>query len=292
MTQAMNKNTLCVYDGPSLIDGSRVIVLLTGIDKPSINTKTGDMIQSYIIRADVAPDIAAKEGLDEAICGSCKLRPMLVKLSGKTGDVPCYVDKVRGPAGAYKSWAIGRVEYVTPAQASELISKLRQCLCGAPCKRKNGEYKCGLDHEHINSHSRKTCPNPGGSLGTRDGAYGDPAAVPLEVWQDIHITGRKRTSYTHRWETSPLLNSVAMASIDSQTFPDIDDAIKRAKLMGFRWYRVLRNGESKRDDEIMCPEANPDTDVQCANCGLCNGVGTAKTGRTQKLIGVAIPAIT
>ena len=100
MTQAMNKNTLCVYDGPSLIDGSRVIVLLTGIDKPSINTKTGDMIQSYIIRADVAPDIAAKEGLDEAICGSCQLRPMLVKLSGKTGDVPCYVDKVRGPAGA------------------------------------------------------------------------------------------------------------------------------------------------------------------------------------------------
>ena len=100
----LNKNTVCIYHHDN------VIVLATGLERPSINSKTGDMIQTYIMRADIAPDEAAKIGLDETVCGSCALRPLLVKLYGKTGDVPCYVDKVRGPAGAWHSWNNGRVD--------------------------------------------------------------------------------------------------------------------------------------------------------------------------------------
>lgn len=44
-----------VYDGPSSIDGSPIAVILTGFASKSTNTKTGGMIQSYIIRTDIAP---------------------------------------------------------------------------------------------------------------------------------------------------------------------------------------------------------------------------------------------
>ena len=79
-----------------------------------------------------------------------------------------------------------------------------------------------------------------------------------------------------------------MASIDSQTFPDVDKAIDEAKAMGFRWYRMLKAGESLRPDEIMCPEAPEDSTVQCATCGLCDGMKF----ENRKQVGIAIPAIT
>ena len=60
-TLPLNKNTVCIYHQDN------VIVLATGKDQPSINSKTGDMIQTYIMRADIAPDEAAKLGLDETV---------------------------------------------------------------------------------------------------------------------------------------------------------------------------------------------------------------------------------
>ena len=59
MTGTINKNTVCIYDGPSLGDGGHIVVLLSGLTTPSNNTKTGDMVQTYILRADMAPDVAA-----------------------------------------------------------------------------------------------------------------------------------------------------------------------------------------------------------------------------------------
>ena len=281
----LNKNTVCIYHH------NNVIVLATGLERPSINSKTGDMIQTYIMRADIAPDEAAKMGLDETVCGNCALRPLLVKLYGKTGDVPCYVDKVRGPAGAWHSWNSGRVEYMTASELSDIIADKKTCpgLCLDTCK---------LDHNHLykaaypkNGHARKTCEKLNHCttpLGIRDGAYGDPAAVPIELWQQLHANGAKRTSYTHQWQTKPELKTMAMASIDSQTFPDVDKAINEAKAMGFRWYRMLKAGETLRPDEIMCPEAPKDSTVQCAPCGLCDGMKF----ENRKQVGIAIPAIT
>jgi len=281
----LNKNTVCIYHQDN------VIVLATGKEKPSINSKTGDMIQTYIMRADIAPDEAAKIGLDETVCGSCALRPLLVKLYGKTGDVPCYVDKVRGPAGAWHSWNNGRVEYMTPAELSDIIAEKMTCpgLCLDTCK---------LDHSHLyknaypkSGHARKTCEKLNHCttpLGIRDGAYGDPGVVPIELWQQLHNNGAKRTSYTHQWQTKPELKTMAMASIDSQTFPDVDKAIEDAKAMGFRWYRMLKAGETMRPDEMLCPEARKELNVQCANCGLCDGMKF----ENRKQLGIVIPAIT
>jgi hypothetical protein len=330
----MNTNTVCIYDGPSLGDGVRILVLLSGLATPSINSKTGDMIQTYIVRADMAPDIAAKTGEDSSICGGCNFRPVAVKLAAAVGEnwVACYVDKIRGPAGAWKSWAAGRVEYVTPAVASARIDKLQRCP--GPCRT-----DCKLDHVHAihaqlvkgcdcyscrfteptmsaesqaataeycrqewdatiypkSGHARSACAKTGhacGKLGTRDGAYGDPAKIPMAVWLALHVAGTKRTSYTHAWESSPELASISMASIDNQTWPDVDAALAKAWAMGFRTYRVLANGEAPRDNEIMCPEAGEFSTIQCATCGACNGKPDTKTGRPNNMKSVAIPAIT
>jgi len=303
MTGTINKNTVCIYDGPSLGDGAHIVVLLSGLTTPSINTKTGDMIQTYILRADMAPDVAANTGEDSSICGGCNFRPVAVKLAASIGEnwIACYVDKIRGPAGAWKSWNAGRVENVTPAEASKRIAKLQRC--NGPC-----DIDCKLDHVHAaidgefgyavypkSGHARSACKNTGhasGQLGTRDGAYGDPANVPIDVWLSLHVTGAKRTSYTHDWENSPQLAPIAMASIDNQTWPDVDAALNKAWAMGFRTYRVLANGEAPRENEFLCPESPDDSNVQCATCGACNGKPDRATGRPNNMKSVAIPAIT
>jgi hypothetical protein len=295
----VNTNTLCVFDGPSLLDGVRTVVLVSGYDTPSINTKTGDMLQSYILRADMAPSEAAAIGADETICGQCAMRPLIVKAARLRGgtNIPCYVDKVRGPDGVWKSWAAGNVEYVTPSEAAARYAKLRRCP--GPCDK-----GCKLVHTHMawldpitpwqkSGHGRKRCASIDHAttpLGFRDGAYGDPATIDAAIWRALHLSGRKRTSYTHQWETSPELADMAMASIDSQTWPDVDAAIAKAKALGFRWYRILRQGETPRKDERMCPEASTDGAISCADCGVCDG-SADRNGKARRLLGITIPAI-
>ena len=302
MAGTINKNTVCIYDGPSLGDGAHIVVLLSGLATPSINTKTGDMIQTYIVLADMAPDVAAQTGEDVSICGACNFRPVAVKLAKSIGEnwIECYVDKIRGPAGAWKSWDAGRVETVTPAEASRRIAKLQRCngACRSDCKLEHvhaaidGEF--GFATYPKSGHARSACKNTGhasGKLGTRDGAYGDPATVPIDVWLALHVTGAKRTSYTHNWENSPELAPIAMASIDSQTWPDVDAALSTAWALGFRTYRVLGAGEQPRANEFLCPESPDDSNVQCATCGACNGKPSTPTGRPNNMLSVAIPAI-
>jgi hypothetical protein len=293
----VNTNTLCVYDGPSLLDGVRTIVLVSGYDTPSINTKTGDMIQTYILRADMSPSDAAAIGADETVCGQCAMRPVIVKAMAQlrgNAAVPCYVSKWRGPDGVWRSWDAGNVQFVAPKDAAARYAKLRRCP--GPC-----DNKCKLDHSHLYAaaypksgiHSRKRCAAIGHAttlVGLRDGAYGDPASVDAAIWRTLHLEGRKRTSYTHQWETSPELADVAMASIDGQTWPDVHTAIERAKALKFRWYRILRKGEKPRKDERMCPEATSNGVISCADCGICDGNAHA-IAKGKQLLGITIPAI-
>lgn len=81
------------WEGPSPIDGAPIVVIVTGIDKPSGNSKTGAVAQTYIIRADVAPGVARTDGRDVSICGDCPQRWFL--------GGGCYVD----PRGMSSVWA-------------------------------------------------------------------------------------------------------------------------------------------------------------------------------------------
>jgi hypothetical protein len=93
------------YDGPSLIDGAPIVVIVTGLSGSS-NRKTGSMIQTFILRQDVHPMEALKSGQDESICGQCEHRPALVRAGN--GKAPCYVDVSRAPAAVWRAYKRGR----------------------------------------------------------------------------------------------------------------------------------------------------------------------------------------
>jgi len=93
------------YEGPSIIDGKPIVVIVNKITAASKNGKTGDIVQSFIIRSDIDPMAALKSGDDESICGQCEHRPVLARESGKA---PCYVNVGRSVLSVYNAYKRGR----------------------------------------------------------------------------------------------------------------------------------------------------------------------------------------
>jgi len=108
----------------------------------------------------------------------------------------------------------------------------------------------------------------------RLGSYGDPAAVPVGVWEDVLSKTRlEHTGYTHLWrQANPELKKYCMASCDS--IEDKDEA----RLAGWRTFRIRTGPDDPLDpDEMVCPaslEAGKKT--TCQRCGLCYGAGGDK----------------
>ena len=100
----------------------------------------------------------------------------------------------------------------------------------------------------------------------RLGAYGDPAAVPLEVWESVLSRAARWTAYTHQWRQGFALSHIAMASVES------DDDAKAAIAMGYRVFRISSPGASLAPGHRWCPaRADGWPRVTCASCGACNG---------------------
>ncbi len=134
-----------IYRGESSLDGSPVVVVATGLIRPSQNAKTGAMIQTWILRADVHPVAAVKSGADSGICGECPLRPLRARET--PGAPQCYVNKGFGPAAVFRALQAGSYPDATPEQVRDLAAAR-----GIPI---------------------------------RFGAYGDPGAVPVSVWRGL-----------------------------------------------------------------------------------------------------------
>jgi hypothetical protein len=130
---ATNKNGFILWEGPSLIDGAPIVVVATGLRKPSDNTKTGGMIQTFIIRSDVHPSEALKSGADASVCGSCPKRPAIFVPRGP-GDKRCYVDVAKSVAAVYRCYARGGYRTVSPSEAATLFTgrRLRMGTYGNP----------------------------------------------------------------------------------------------------------------------------------------------------------------
>lgn len=110
----------------------------------------------------------------------------------------------------------------------------------------------------------------------RLGSYGDPAAIPLQVWEKLKkATGiTQHTGYTHQWESMPEYGTLCMASVDSP------QEFKAARLLGLRTFRVRSKTESLLPGEFVCPASEEGHHkTTCDHCGLCNGA-ESKTDRT------------
>jgi hypothetical protein len=100
---------LILYQGPSLLDGAPIVVIATGLGA-STNRKTGDMIQTHILCADIAPLEAIRTGLDIAICGDCFHRG-----DGTGKHRTCYVTVYQAQTQIYKAFLRGSYPVYDPA---------------------------------------------------------------------------------------------------------------------------------------------------------------------------------
>lgn len=103
MTRALRKaqfTGVILYEGPSMIDGAPVVVVANRITVASNNEKTGAMAQTFIIRSDVDPLTALRQGLDASVCGDCQHRP--------ANNGSCYVNVGRSVATVYGALRRGR----------------------------------------------------------------------------------------------------------------------------------------------------------------------------------------
>ena len=152
----MANKSYVIYDGPSQIDGKPIVAIAqvkTG------NRKTGDMVQTWILRSDLDPISASRTGEDSSICGDCPHK-------GKPSD------KATG-------WAIGRSCYVNLLFAPNGVYKAY----------KRGSYPVAQGHDAIRAI--------GLGMGVRLGSYGDPEAIPEYVWRSLTSAADYVTAYTH-----------------------------------------------------------------------------------------------
>ena len=218
-----------IYQGPSLIDGSPIIVIAI---ISSRNKKTGSMLQTYIMRADMDPRLASKTGADFAICGLCKHRgiatddPLKKQAKGRS----CYVLLGQGPLIAYQAMMRGLYPVIAGHAAIAAMGSGRK---------------------------------------VRIGTYGDPAAVPSYIWESLLSDADMHTAYSHQaaQHGAAFDAKLMMQSADSEQEARSawDQGIRTFRV-------VSSVADIVAGKEILCPaskEAGKKT--SCADCGLCAG---------------------
>lgn len=118
----------------------------------------------------------------------------------------------------------------------------------------------------------------------RLGAYGDPAAVPLQVWHDLLFHKPIWTGYTHQWRhlEDPAWRALLMASTDSV------EETQEAQAAGWRTFRVRRKDDAALPNEFVCPASaeSQHTAAQhtCLSCRSCNGKRPGRDNQASAVI--------
>jgi len=226
---------MIIYKGNSLLDGVTplVVIAIAG----SKNSKTGDMVQTYILLDEIEPLTASKIGADYAICGDCRHRGTPTQDSerktakGRT----CYVTLAHGPKAVYKAYRSGNYKRVVPADV----------------------WKVGAGRF------------------VRLGTYGDPAAVPVHIWHKLLSASLGHTAYSH--QDKHFDADIYMRSADSRSdaYAAAAAGQRSYRVISQRDYKSGR--DALIDGlEILCPasvEAGRRT--TCIECLLCSGAGSA-----------------
>jgi hypothetical protein len=201
------------------------IVVIANSLKVTKNRKIGDMIQTWILRSDIHPQDALKSGDDFSICGDCMHRGEYVEKTDSMTNRTCYVNLYQQGVFAIYN------------------------------AYKRGSYPT-CDFKHLQLFNDRH---------VRFGSYGDPAAVPVFVWETIKKLCKDYTGYTHQWkDCDQAYSKYCMASCESV------DEYRLANSMGWRTFRLISDQNEARDcDEIPCPAQI--RDVHCDKCTFCDG---------------------
>ena len=122
-------------------------------------------------------------------------------------------------------------------------------------------YKRGNYNNVINLESLR-----GAEL--RLGSYGDPSAVPYEVWENLidKVQPRLMTGYTHQMSHKSFDKRMADICMISADTPNV--ALK-AQSNGWRTFRMTSDSKQLLPNEIVC--VNETEGTSCIDCGLCDG---------------------
>lgn len=115
-----NSNGAILWEGKSALDGAPIMLIATGLDSDSSNSKTGALVQTWILRSDMKPTHAAHTGDDASICGDCPHRGIIV--NGKNEKRSCYVTLFQAPLNIYGTAKRGRYARVKGDKARALLA--------------------------------------------------------------------------------------------------------------------------------------------------------------------------
>jgi hypothetical protein len=227
--QVTRPNAAILYRGPSMLDGAPIVVVATGLRGKSSNVKTGNVVQTWILREDADPLAISRAGRDASICGEC---PHRRSLGGS-----CYVTLHQAPLSVWRAYARG--SYGTAPLPRESLPALFE------------------------------------GRTVRLGSYGDPAAVPLAVWESALSQASGWLGYSHQWRrpgvTAAGLGRFTMASCDSEA----DRAA--AVSLGWRTFRVRTADAPVMRGEFVCPaSAEAGKRRTCETCGACAGADPSR----------------
>jgi hypothetical protein len=234
-------NGIILYRGPSTVNGEPIVVILTGLEKPSQNADVGPSLQTWIMpdpQVAGLPQEAARSGADVSACGGCHARPSLGGF--------CYVTLFQGPRSCADAYLRG----VYPdCEGQPILDKLARAA--QRLRRMTGLAPL-----------------------LRLGAWGDPVSVPSHVWLQLLSDWRQvgmdnaHTGYTHQWRRPEAAWAVGIleASVDAP------DERRVAKAAGWSTFRVRHADEGLEPGERHCPKGQAKA-VRCVDCLACDGQG-------------------
>jgi len=229
MTNRKRPTGYVLWEGSSPFNGQSIVAILT---VRSVNSKTGDIPQVWILNRDLHPSEAVATGWDDAQCGNCPHRGTLSYVDAQpvlTGRT-CYVDIGKAPAAVWRTYQRGGYP---PAEGWHRTAMLAAISGRA----------------------------------IRWGAYGDPGMLPADVVRRLnreHNGGHR--GYSHQWrhEWAQWTAGVFMASCD--TAQDVIDAAAG----GWRTFQVVGLGQTGTVGK-RCPATVTGSRAQCATCTQCDG---------------------
>lgn len=226
-----------MYEGPSLIGQGDVAAVAT---LNSVNRKTGNMVQVWILPRHQGTLEAVRAGDNSAACGSCPLM-----------GVPYQEEVTRSDGEVYT------------------VIKLRNRVCYVNLGRLDSTVVKAYEKGRYATYNRRIHERWLRGRDIRLGAYGDPAAIPDHLIIYLATVGSGYTGYSHQLfaleeERASLLAKYLMASC--HTPAQHAEAVRR----GWRPFTIVSKNQPQPMDAIECPFYTHG--IQCEDCQLCQGL--------------------
>jgi hypothetical protein len=224
-----------IYRGPSMIDGSPIVCIVTGLSSSSSNSKTGAMLQTWILSDNgQTPIEASRSGQDNSVCGTCVHRGISApsKTTGWADGRTCYVALNQAPTAVYGAYKRGSYAMATLEQTAEL----------------------GRDRM------------------VRLGSYGDPAALPPAIFRALISKAKGHTGYTHgRGEGIDYDNLMVSADNKRQAQGYHLNNKRTFRVIPVSVW-TDKGKASLLKTEVLCPASKEaGQKATCETCRLCSG---------------------